>query len=494
MKERIARSVFWIGWSRGVLQGVSLLTTVLVARMLNPADYGLMALVTIWTGTLAIVAELGLGAAVIQFPDLDNSELNLCFWLAAGAATAAYAVLYVAAAPIAEWFSSAKLVNLLRVSGLVLPLSAIRLIPEGLLRKRLELDRVSQAEVAGALVSLPVIVVLAWQGAGVWALVAGTLILPLVQMAVVYQSSPWRPGLRARTGRLRALLRYGLGSLGARASWAAFEQVDTFVLGRTVGHIGLGFFSVAKSLATLPVVKISVLVNQLAFPVMAGAQADQSIQRASFLRSLRFVACLTIPAAVGLALVAGDLIALALGTKWLPTIPVLRVLALFGLVHSLGVLFPPVLFARYRPASVFWWTVGLLVIMPFGFWAGARLWGSIGVALAWVTLYPVLMLWMVQRALRELGVTWRAVWTELRPIAGAALLMSAGVLVVYWALPGSALPQQVGRLIAAVTVGAILYCLAIFWRGRELAAEVMEVAAWLFRRPGRIARVHVRIP
>src|SRR5439155_13837939 len=106
----------------------------------------------------------------------------------------------------------------------------------------------------------------------------------------------------------------------------------------------------------LPVVKISVVVNQLALPVMAGLQEDRSAMRASFLRALRLVASLTVPLCDGMALVADDLVWIALGAKWQPMVPLLRVLSLFGLIHSLDSLLPPILFARYRPGVLFWWT------------------------------------------------------------------------------------------------------------------------------------------
>src|SRR5881296_3626154 len=141
MKDRVARSLFWVVWSRGVVQVASLLSALLVARLLNPADYGLMALAGVWTYAMALIGELGLGAAIVQFRDLEDRELNACFWLVVAMAGLGYLVLY-----------------------------ALRTVPDSLLRKRLELDRVSQAEMAAMLAATPVVLGMAWAGAGVWAL------------------------------------------------------------------------------------------------------------------------------------------------------------------------------------------------------------------------------------------------------------------------------------------------------------------------------------
>src|ERR1700736_4102905 len=111
MKDRIARSVFWMVWSRGSVQLFSLLSTLAVARLVHPADYGLMALAAIWTSSIELLAEMGLGAAIIQFPDLDESELNACFWVTMTVAVSAYVALFLAAPSIAIWFKAPPLAS-----------------------------------------------------------------------------------------------------------------------------------------------------------------------------------------------------------------------------------------------------------------------------------------------------------------------------------------------------------------------------------------------
>src|SRR5207245_5272696 len=171
----------WVVWSRGVVQAVSFASTLVVARLLTPEDYGVMALAAVWTYIIWLVAELGLGAAILQFRDLDERELNTCFWLTLGVAGLGYVLLYAAAPAIGAWFVNPTLSPVLRVLGLTLPLSALRAVPDAMLRKRLELDKVSKAEIGAAVVAIPLVVGTAWGGGGVWALVAGALIAPLVQ-------------------------------------------------------------------------------------------------------------------------------------------------------------------------------------------------------------------------------------------------------------------------------------------------------------------------
>lgn len=487
MKDRIARSVFWMVCPRGAVQVVSFLATLAVARLLHPADYGLMALAVMWTYPLALVAELGLGPAIVQFRDLDQRELNLCFWLSMAVAGAGYVAIYAAAPGLAAWFGSPALSDVLRVAGLGLPVAAARIVPESLLRKRLELDRVSQAEIAATLAAVPVMLGMAAAGAGVWALVAGNLLMPLVQGAVIFGFVRWRPGLRLGSERLSPFLRFGLATLGTRVGWAAYQQADSLVLGKISGGVALGFYSMAKQLALLPVDKVSVVVNQLASPLMAELQADRRAMRGSFLRAVRLAGCLAIPLSAGTALVADDLVLVALTEKWLPAVPVLQVLCLFALIRSIDVLLPPVLFARYRAGFLFWWVGSLLLVMPLAFWLGARLIGALGVALASLAVYPLLMLWMAREALRELEAGARMVWEELRPVVLAVAVMAGAVLLARWALPVSGLPHRWLRLAVATGAGALAYAGTLAWRGGPLMGELAEVARWLLRPAVRAA-------
>jgi O-antigen/teichoic acid export membrane protein len=482
MKDRIAQSIFWMTWSKGIVQVLSFLSTILVARLLNPSDYGLMALAGIWTHSLGLLAEMGLGSAIVQFRDLDRGELNACFWLTMGAAGTAYLALYAAAPTVAVWFNAPRLCDILRVASISMLLIAVRLVPDSLLRKRLALDKVAQAEMVSVLVTIPAVIVMAWHGAGVWALVVGVLLLSLVQTLTTFWFVRWWPGFYVGGKRIREVLLFSAAALGAKAGWAVYEQTDSFVLGKVSGELVVGFYSMARQLATLPISKISVWGNQLATPIMAELQADVSKMRSSFLRALRLVACLTLPLCAGMALVAEDFILAVLTEKWLSAVPLLQLLCLCALFRSLEVMLPPLLLARYRATFLFWWTVVVLAVMPFAFWVGARWMGGQGVALAWIGVYPLLMTCMAREALRELEITWRVILLQVKPILKAIFIMGVVVIVIRYLMPGSNTFEQLVRLGVASTVGAITYGLVILWQGDVIVNEIAEVLGWLIRR------------
>ena len=139
LRTRVAHSIFWLTWSRGLVQLLSFATTVLVARKLDPADYGIMALASVFIATSGMLAEMGLGTAIVQFRDLERAELNTCFWITMILAIIACGILALGAPVIAHWFAVPRLADVLPYLALALPLTACSTVYDSLLRKQLAL-------------------------------------------------------------------------------------------------------------------------------------------------------------------------------------------------------------------------------------------------------------------------------------------------------------------------------------------------------------------
>lgn len=440
-----------------------------------------MALVGIWTGILELLSELGLGTAIIQFRNLDDRELNSCFWLTMGAAGLGTISLFSLAPVIALWFAAPPLAEVLQVACFLLLLTAVRVVPDSLLRKRLELDKISQAQILGSLVTVPVVVGLAWAGAGVWALVAGTFVTAFTQGVFLFWCVQWWPGLRLGGRRLREMLTFSLITLGGRICWAVYQQADTFVVGKVVGKEMLGFYSMAKELAILPVSRISAVVNQLVFPVMAELQTDREALRTAFIRGVRLVAWVTFPVCIGIAVSAEDLVRVVLTEKWLSAAPILQVMSLYGLVKSVDVFLPPVLLARYRAKFLSSYTALLLVVMSLAFWIGASLWQVMGVALVWATVYPLVMSIMARTALKEMGLSWRDISAQLWPPLAASIFIAASMLITHQVNMIAETSGATTRLLIMGFVGMSAYGTALLLIGGPVRAEIQVVVGWLLQ-------------
>jgi len=478
----VAQSIFWLAWSRGVVQLLSFATTVLVARILVPADYGVMALAGMFIATAGLLAEMGLGGAIVQFRDLDRRELNTCFWITVTLAAIAYAVLSLGASVIATWFAVPRLAEVLPVLALGLPVNACTVVSGSLLRKRLALDRVSQAEIIGAVVTLPVMLCCALAGLGVWTLVIGSLVGWVVRGAVIFAFAPWLPGLRIGGERAKEVIHFSLTTLGITMLWAIREQSDVAVIGKITGQVTVGLYSMAKDLAMLPTAKISSVVFLLSSPMMAELQTDIAAMRRAFFRAVRLTASIALPASAGMALVADDMVAVLLGPKWLPAVRVLRLLCLYAAVRAVDVLLPPVLFARRRQRFLFWYFLALLLAVPSAAALGARWAGAPGAVMLLTPVYCGLVTIVTKEALAELKGSFSELWFETWPILAATAAMAAFVLLLREiTFAGRTEPPLIELILLSVT-GAVTYLGALFALGRTVIGEGVEVVSWILRR------------
>jgi O-antigen/teichoic acid export membrane protein len=474
--------MFWLAWSRGVMQVLSFATTLLVARILMPADYGVMALASVWTESVGMIAEMGLGAAIIQFRDLDRREIDTCFWITMTLATAGWAILSLSAPMIADWFGVQRLAQVLPVLALVLPLTCCRVVSDSLLRKRLALDRVSQAEVLAGLAALPVMLACALAGFGVWTLVIGGLLAPTVRSAATIAFAPWCPGVRLGGRRAKEVLHFSVATLGTRVLWVLRERADELIVGKLTGQVVLGFYAMGKELACLPGNKISTVVNSLASPIMAELQTNVDAMRAAFYRAVRLTAAITLPTCAGMALVADEMIAVVLGPKWLPSAPLLRLLCLYAAVRAIDVLLPPVLFARRRERFLLWYLFALAIVVPAAAVLGALWDGARGLIVFSTPVYCALMTIMAKEALTEMRVTVSELWSEIWPILGATAIMAAVVVLLReLALVEPSTPAAVSLVLLSIS-GAVVYVTTLLVIGKSVIGEGTEVARWILHR------------
>jgi O-antigen/teichoic acid export membrane protein len=441
-----------------------------------------MALAGMFIATASVLAEMGLGGAIVQLHDLGRRELDTCFWITVSLATIIYAVLALGASVIADWFAVPRLAEVLPVLALGLPLNACTVVSASLLRKRLALDQVSQAEIIGAVVTLPVMLGCALAGFGVWTLVIGSLVGWVVRGAVILAFAPWLPGLRVGGERAKEMLHFSLTTFGISIVWAFREQADVAVIGKITGQVTVGFYSMAKDLAMLPAAKVSSVVYMLSSPMMAELQTDIAAMRRAFFRGVRLTAAIALPGSAGMALVADEMVAVLLGPKWLPAVTVLRLLCLYAAVRAVDVLLPPVLVARLRQRFLFWYFLALLLAVPAAAALGALWGGAPGAVVLLTPVYCGLIAMVTKEALAELNGRWSELWSETWPILAATAAMSAGVLLLReTAFEGRTGPPLIELILLAVT-GVVTYLAALFVLGRTVIGEGAEVVGWMLRR------------
>ncbi len=457
LKQRFLGGVAWTGASRVVTNTLSLGVTVILARLLNPEDYGLMAMALVFTGLAQQAREMGVGQALIQRKESTRENQQTAFTMAFGASASLYILLFLLAGPIAWFYENPDVVMVLRVVALTFPISAFVVVPKAMLRRTLMVRYESMIAVVAMLLDASTTILLAWAGYGVWALVAGKLVSVLSQAIGLAFAFPWSPRIRFRGGDGRSIFRFGGSRTLSGLLWYAYSNADFLIIGRFLGSTALGAYTMAWNLAKMPWDRLWMVINPLVLPLFSRASEHPGELGRIFIRMSRYSALLIMPAVAGLGIVADDIVPLVLGNKWVEVIGPLRWLCAYGVARGVLVLLPSVLVATGKIRQEVTFNLLLILLLPPAFILGIQK-GVEGPAIAWMLLYPgVAILWLLPRALRAAGVLKRQYLKAItRP------MIATVCMVVLVAIAGELVDSPGwGRLVLKVIVGIGVYLVAV---------------------------------
>lgn len=459
--SQINRSVLsgfaWQGATKFVVQILSWTATIVVARLLSPADYGVMAIVGIFTGILALMVDMGLPQGLIHQSNTSRGQEDNVFYLSLIVSVVLYFLLFFAAPVIASFFSMPILVELLRVAGFGLILASLRGVPLALTMRRLDFRYRSLVDISANLASLLIAVTLAWSGFGVWSLVWAFVASSLVT-AVAYLPAIGRfPRLSLGSG-IGDIVRYGWRVMGSDLLWNLYSKADVFIIGRLLGERLLGYYAMGFQLAAIPLEKLGTIFNQVAFPTFARLKADRTQSREMFLNIHRYLLMLALPIFLGMAAVAEELVVLLLTDKWRIAIPILQAMCVINALRISGMLFVPVLNGRGKAGLTLRYNLTSAIILPSAFLIGAQHGGITGVTWSWLIAYPVLYILLLTFLLRELGLTLPEFVRSARSAWLPSMIMLAAVMPAKWMLGDAG---GLTRIAAIITVGVVAYIGAI---------------------------------
>lgn len=454
--------------TRLVMQLFTWSVTILVARFLMPFDYGVLTSGSLLLGLCDLLAEAGVGKALVQRRELTEDDVAEGFSLSLILATALYLALLAASRPTASFFDNPELVGYLRLAGLLLFLTPFRTAPLALLERGLRMGSQASIHAASATTQAALTLGLAATGWGYWSLLGGVVVARLLEVLLLARRAGWRPRLRLPRLGDAGIVPFGVHVSASSLLWFLYSNADFAVVGRLVGPVALGYYSFAFGLISLPVQKLTANVNQVVYPVFCRLQHDRATLRSWYLKVTFLLGLPAVPAMLGLALVADDAVLVILGAKWLPAVLPLRLLSVVGVLMVFGASLPPLLNAVGRPDVNLKYTVACNVVYPVSFYLLGRPYGVAGVCTAWLILYPVVLVTYcgLTRRITQIGPL--DLLRTQRDALGSSLLMTIVVLATRHALhdarPGLRLCLAIGA--GVLTYAAGLYLLA---RGAILA-------------------------
>lgn len=335
LKESALKAAGWKLAERFGASAVSILVQIVLARLLSPVDFGLIALVVAFTGFATIVVQGGLNTALVQADEVTDRDCSTVFWASMAVALVCYVLLFLASDALEVLMDAPGLSVILKALGLILLFAAYNSVQVALLQRRLLMRAQCVGVLAGALVSGAIGVALAVAGFGVWALVAQTLLQQVVSCVVMAFQVPWKPGLEFDTERFRALFGFGWKLLAASSLHSLYTSLYDFIVGACFSIADLGYFSQGKKYPYYAESILDSVIMQVTLPAASKLKRSADGVRRLMRRGMQMSAAVIVPFLVLLAVAAEPVVLLVLGDQWGPSVPYFQIFCIAATVTPL---------------------------------------------------------------------------------------------------------------------------------------------------------------
>jgi lipopolysaccharide exporter len=461
----MAQGAAWMVALRLSIRGIGVVSVVVLARLLVPADFGLVAIATALAGALASMSEFGFQVALIQNQTADRRHYDTAWTLGVVRGLLIGGMLTIFARPLAGMFSDPRLEPVLFVLAVGVIVTSLENIGVVDFRKHFQFHKEfiyrAVARFASFIIALPAAIMLR----NYWALVLGMFAGQLGGVLLSYAMCSYRP--RVSVSVWRELIGFSKWLLLNNILYFAYHHIDAFVIGRFAGAQPLGFFRVAHEIASLPTTEMVAPIRAAILPGYAKLASDYERLRASFAATFGTIVIVAVPVAVGLGLIADPLVRLVLGEQWLDAIPLLEVLCIAGAVNVCTANTWPVFIALGRPwINAALTGLGAILLVPLLLWSMQTA-GVFGAAWALVAVSAVLLAANLMAALRLLRLPARQLLGQSWRTALAVATMSGAMFVVrgQWSENEGILDMAL-VLVSSIGLGAAMYLgsLWLLWR------------------------------
>jgi lipopolysaccharide exporter len=482
LKQLAITSARWSAAQTAVVTAIQFVQLAVLARLLNPFDFGLMAMITVVIGFARLFEQMGLSEALIQRSTPTQDELSSLYWFNLITGLIVFCLI-CAAAPLISWgFNEDQLTKLVPAVATSLLLHPFGMLFYAWMRKELHFGILALTDVTSTLLGALVSVLSAWLlEMGVWSLVWGTLIHAATQslLCLAYGRSQnivirWHFAVKDLQGYLK------FGSYYVASMMANFfnARVDQLMIGALLGPTVLGHYRIASQLTTEVIQKINPVLTRVAFPVLVRVKHDRLKLKSGYLQLVKLLTLLNAPLYIGLAVVAPWAVPTLFGAQWEPAVPLTQILAGYALIRSIGNASGALLLAYGRTDWSFRWNVGMLAVTPPVVYAAASMGNAESVAWGLFGLQVIgllLVYFFITR--RIIGQCFRRFMASIGipitvALAMATLLVPLNLAVEAW--------NGLSIVTLDVVVGGGIYLLLLWLFQRQL---ILELIGLLRNRP-----------
>ena len=380
------KNVGFVYTSIAVSRALGLVSTIILARLLFPSDFGILALAGFVTGLISQFSDFGIGMALVQRKDNVDEAKNAAFYMYIIMGILLYIVAFFAAPFAAQFFNEPVIQQVIRISGIGLIINSIGVVNRWLLFKELKFKKITIVDILRSSVTVVITIILAFYGFSFWSIVYGSLAGSILEALLLWAVNPWRPRLRFNKQITKELFHFGKYVFMSTIFVFFILNIDNVTAGRVLGTVFVGYYMLAFRFGNYSTTLVTHVVSRVIFPTFAKIQDDLERLRKAYLMQLKYVSMISIPMAFGTFAIASEFVTIVLGEKWTPVIPLLQILCFYGLFRSLqsgaGNIFYAVGKPQYStkilsiellgvllfiyPMTLWYGLVGLSLIMTFG--------------------------------------------------------------------------------------------------------------------------------
>lgn len=461
--QKAAQGFIWHFAAHFLGKFVVLITTSILARLLAKNDFGLIAVAVVAINYLSVLKDLGLGAALIQRKGNVQEAANTVFTINIGIGLVLSTIAILLAPLVGIYFRDPQVTPVLRWMGISFIINALGSVHTNWLVRDLDYRRKLIPDLGGAFTKGVISIGMAYSGYGVWSLVFGQIAGAVASLVLVWIILPWRPRLSLDRTIVGGLMKFGASVTAIDIINQITDNIDYVIIGRIFGLVPLSIYSLAYRLPEMLLISSLWVMGGVFFPAFSSVQDRPDELRRGFLASVRLVELIAVPICLGLLIAADPIVRVIFGNQWLEVIPILRVLAIYAWVYTLGYHVGGVYKAIGRPDILLGISILTLIIIIPALLIGAKF-GIIGVAIGHLVAILIRRVISLGLATRFVNVSILDIFGELRSSFLAALVMAPVALAASYLTAGL---DPFLRLALIIPLGALSYLGVLWWIERE---------------------------
>jgi PST family polysaccharide transporter len=453
---------------------------VVLARLLTPADYGLVGMVTVVTSFVALFNDLGLSMATVQKAELTHLEVNALFWINVGVSFFLASVVSCLSPAIAWFYGEPRLIPVAVALASCLAIGGTRVQHAALLRRQMRFGALAIIDITSAILGIIAGIALAITWRDYWALVAMHVISTVAACCGTWFFSTWRPTWPRALFNVGHQLRFGTQFTASQVLYFVTRNLDGILIGRYFGPRPLGLYSRAYQLMLLPMQQITLPITMVAIPALSCLQSEPHRYRRYYCKALTLMAYFTMPLTITAFVFSDEIIGILLGPKWLDASAIFRLLALAALIEPFAVAASWLLISAGRAHRLLLWTFVQTMVMALLFVLGIS-WGVRGVAISYVSgSYALLIPWFVV-ALKDSPIAFADLRSALWRPSVLTALMCGAMEGVHYLLKSS---HAITLLSIPFSCIAVYILVILVWPSARTEVADFVTAAWsIWRRP-----------